>query len=394
MRIAFFSNFLNHHQLPLCKAFLLRADVEFIFVATEPISQDRLDMGYADVNKAYDFVLCTYENENSRRKAEELAKNCDVMIFGSAPLLYLDLRMAENGITFYFCERVLRKGYWRRFIPTTYKKIHNAYLRYKDKPLYILGASAYTAYDLKICGFNEQKCFQWGYFPEIRANGIETLLEQKSENKKVEILYAGRLLYLKKVLDIVKAMNLLLQKNIKNFHFTIIGDGEQKRKIENYIRKKSLQGYITILPFMPAAEVRKYMDKTDIYVFSSNFYEGWGAVVNEAMDSACAMVVSHAVGSVPYLIENGKNGLIYEMGNVRQLAYNLARLLADEKYRKELSINGYYTITQEWSPAVAVNRLLELSSTLREKFETNQVFETGVCSPAKLLKNNWMKRKE
>lgn len=394
MRIAFFSNFLNHHQLPLCREFCKREDVEFTFVATEPISQDRLDMGYADMNKAHDFVLRAYEDENSLREAEDLAENCDVMIFGAAPLEYLYLRMAKSKPTFYFCERVFKKGLWRRFIPSVYNKIYNAYLLHKDKPLYVLGASAYTSYDLKLCGFNEKKCFKWGYFPEVCTKDLNLLLSQKRDNKEVEILYAGRLLYWKKVLDTVKALSLLVRKGINNFHFTIIGDGEQKRKIENYIRKKSLQGYITILPFMPAAEVRKYMDKTDIYVFSSNFYEGWGAVVNEAMDSACAMVVSHAVGSVPYLIENGKNGLIYKSGNIKQLAKKMSRLIVDKDYRESLAINGYHTITQKWTSAVATERLLQLAETLECNRENVQVFNSGVCSLATPLKNNWFKEKE
>ena len=394
MKIAFFSNFLNHHQLPLCKEFCEKEGIEFAFVATEPISQDRLDMGYADMNKAYAFVLRAYENEDSQRQAEDLAKNCDVMIFGAAPLSYLHLRMQENKLTFYFCERVLRKGYWRRFIPMTHKKIYNAYVRYKDKPLYVLGASAYTSYDLKLCGFNEKKCFKWGYFPEIRAKDIHSLLQQKKENKVVEILYAGRLLYLKNVLDTVKALNLLIKRDIINFHFTIIGDGEQKQEIEDYIQRQSLQMYITILPFMPAEEVRSYMDKADIYVFGSSFYEGWGAVVNEAMDSACAMVVSHAVGSAPYLINDGKNGLIYQCGNVRLLADRLQQLIVDKNYRETLSVSGYNTITKEWTPTIAVERLLKLSKALQDAFDNNHIFENGVCSLAKPLKNNWIRDKK
>ena len=394
MKIAFFSNFLNHHQLPLCMEFCKREDVEFTFIATEPISKDRLDMGYADMNKAYDFVLRAYENDKSQKNAEELARNCDVMIFGSAPLLYLEQRMALGKLTFYFCERILRKGYWRRFIPRTYKKIYKAYLRYKNKPLYVLGASAYTSYDLKLCGFNEKKCFKWGYFPEVRAFGMDFLLEQKHGNKVVEILYAGRLLYLKNVLDTVKALHLLVKKNITNFHFTIVGDGEQKQEIEEYIQAHALQPYISLLPFIPAEEVRKHMDKADVYVFSSNFYEGWGAVVNEAMDSACAMVVSHAVGSAPYLIRDGENGLIYESGNIRELADKLKLLITDQDYRIKLATNGHKTITQEWSPTMAVERLLKLANALSADFENNQVFKSGVCSIAEPLKNNWIRHKK
>lgn len=393
MKIVFFSNFLNHHQLPLCEEFCKKEDVDFTFVATEAIAQERLKMGYADMNKVYDFVLPAYDSEKNMRKAMELAKNCDVMIFGAAPLSYLDIRIAQNKLTFYFCERSLKKGYWRRFIPMTYKKIYNAYLRYKTKPLYVLGASAYASYDLKLCGFDEKKCFKWGYFPKVHAKDLNTLLSKKRKNEAVEILWAGRLLHWKRALDIVKAVHLLVEKDVENFHLTIIGEGEQKKNIQAYIQKCSLQNYVTLLPFMPAYEVRQYMDKTDIYVFSSDFYEGWGAVVNEAMDSACAMLVSYAVGSAPYLIEDGKNGFLYEYGNICQLSNRLARLILDRELREGFAVNGYNTITRIWTSQMAAERLLQCSAVLLQGDDAGGLFESGVCSLAEPLKNNWLKGK-
>ena len=390
MKITFFSNFLNHHQLPLCREFCKKEGVEFIFVATEPIPQDRLDMGYENMNEKYDFVLRAYEGGASFTQAEDLARESDLMIFGAAPLSYLKIRMSANKPAFYFTERILRKGYWRRFIPTTRQKINSGYVQYKDKPLYILGASAYTSYDLKLCGFYPDKCFKWGYFPEVRDCGIDQLIQQKRENARVEILYAGRLLNLKRVLDTVKALDLLVKKGVTNFRFTVVGDGEQKPKIEAYVKKHRLEQFVRLMPFVPASEVRQYMDQADIYVFSSNFYEGWGAVMNEAMDSACAMVVSHAVGSAPYLIENGKNGLIYPCGNVKRLSDALGKLIGDRDYRESLAKNAYEAITREWTAQKAADRLLMLYSSLTEKNAPASPFTEGICSPAEPLKNNWI----
>ena len=238
MKIAFFSNFLNHHQLPLCEEFINREGVDFIFVASEPIPFERSSMGYSDMN-FLPFVLRAYENDESKIKAETLAKECDVMIFGSAPLIYLNLRMAENKLTLYFTERILRKGYYRRFIPTTKNKIENQFIRYKDKPLFILGASAFVSYDLSLCGFDKDKCFKWGYFPEIKEKNLEELFAQKSKNERIEILSAGRLLKLKRVMDTVKALAYLKKIGVDNFHFTIIGDGEEKLRIIKYIKKRN-----------------------------------------------------------------------------------------------------------------------------------------------------------
>ena len=80
MKIAFFSNFLNHHQLPLCEALYNIKNVEFIFVACEETHQERLNMGYDDMNTKYPFVIRAYENS---AMAEKIAMESDVVIFGS-----------------------------------------------------------------------------------------------------------------------------------------------------------------------------------------------------------------------------------------------------------------------------------------------------------------------
>ena len=50
----FFSNFLNHHQLPFCLEMRYLLGDGFHFVATEPIPPGRSSMGYADINEALD----------------------------------------------------------------------------------------------------------------------------------------------------------------------------------------------------------------------------------------------------------------------------------------------------------------------------------------------------
>jgi glycosyltransferase involved in cell wall biosynthesis len=61
---------------------------------------------------------------------------------------------------------------------------------------------------------------------------------------------------------------------------------------------------------MAPEAVRDHMEAADIFLFTSDFNEGWGAVLNESMNSACAVVASHAIGSVPFLLKDGENGFI------------------------------------------------------------------------------------
>ena len=316
MKIAFFSNFLNHHQLPFCQSLMSIEGVEFKFVVWRETEIEKLNMGYEDMNNQYSFVVKAYENEE---EAFKIAREYDVVLMGDTPTKYIEARMKENKLTFRVSERPLKKGTWRRFVPRTRKKIYAGYTRYKNDNMYLLGSSAYTASDVALCGFKAEKCFSWGYFPPVVSKDTNMLFDLKSQNKVPEILYAGRLLKLKKINDTLKAVHMLIKSGI-DLHFTIIGEGECEEELNAYISKNNLHENVTMLPFMPPEKVRNYMDKSDIYVLGSDFHEGWGAVVNEAMNSGCVTIVSHAVGSAPYLIKDGENGFVYKCGDFKQLS--------------------------------------------------------------------------
>ena len=85
MKITYVSNFMNHHQLPFSQGILSQDGVEYTFVALEAIPQERLDMGYEDMNHKCPFVLCAYDSEEKMHQAEKLIDDADVAIYGSCP---------------------------------------------------------------------------------------------------------------------------------------------------------------------------------------------------------------------------------------------------------------------------------------------------------------------
>lgn len=91
-----------------------------------------------------------------------------------------------------------------------------------------------------------------------------------------------------------------LKKNNIDFKINVLGTGEMKELLIKKIAYNNLYENVFILGAMNPNEVRKYMEKANIFLFTSNYEEGWGAVLNEAMNSGCAVVASHAIGSVPF----------------------------------------------------------------------------------------------
>lgn len=110
MKVTFFSNFLNHHQLPFCLAMDKLTNHNFTFVATAKIPEERLRMGYADINEKYPFVLTTYGNSVKKKKAVQLGLNSDLVIIGAASECYIRKRVKAGKITFKYSERLHKKG--------------------------------------------------------------------------------------------------------------------------------------------------------------------------------------------------------------------------------------------------------------------------------------------
>lgn len=384
MKVAFVSNFLNHHQLPLCLAFNNILGDSFKFIATTPIPQERLDMKYEDMNYKYIFVIRSYESNEAYNVALKIVQEYDVVIIGSAPIDFLKVRLGTGKITFRYCERSLKKGIWRRFIPSTALRIYKEYIKYAKKPLYILAASAYTSFDLSLCGFSPNKCFKWGYFPEFRNySDVEQIIARKRllNGVSIKILWVARMIPLKHPENVILLAD-YLKKLGYAFHVDIVGDGPMRNVISQMIVSYGLENYISLLGVMDANQTRDLMEQSDIFIFTSDSNEGWGAVINESMNSSCAVVSSHVVGSAPYLIRENETGLVYDFEDIESLFTKVKYLFDNPNIRENIARNAYLSIKTEWNASIAVRRLLDLVVSLESGKSTE--YESGPCSLAEI----------
>ena len=181
-----------------------------------------------------------------------------------------------------------------------------------------------------------------------------------------------------------------LKKAGYQFTLRIVGDGEMRDELLQMISDHQLDEYVHILGEKTPEQVRKYMEESNICIVTSDFNEGWGAVVNEAMNSMCAVVASHAVGAVPYLIHNYENGLIFENGNPGDLLQKVEFLFKHNEMIEKLGRNAYKTIVEQWNAEVAAERLLKMAEQLKEHGYCD-LYEDGPCSRAEILQNDWYK---
>lgn len=380
MKILFLSNYYTHHQQPLCEALDRLTEHNFTFVATEPFSEERRRMGW-DMQTDVPFVR---QYEEMVREGSSDILDADVVILGSAPICLVRQRLKAKKLVFFYAERIYKNGYQPlKWLP----RMCRFWTRYgKYKSMYLLSASAYTAVDYAIHGTFLGKSYKWGYFPETKQYDLDELMAQKEPTK---LLWCGRFLEWKHpeaALEVAKR----LKRDGYVFELEIIGTGDMMDTLRRQADAEGLSDCVCFSGVMPTAAVRKQMESAGIFLFTSDFHEGWGAVLNEAMNSGCAAVVSHGIGSAPFLLKHGENGMIYRNGDTEGLYRNVKFLLDHPQEQRQLGEKAYQTITQIWNADTAAERLMELAEEIRRN-GNSQRYSEGPCSKAPVIWNNWFR---
>lgn len=389
MNIVFVSNYLSPHQLPFCLAMGEIKDVNFTFVATLPIREDRKKLGYEDLDKKYPFVVCAYDGEELKNQAQNLIDQADIVIVGTAPQDMIKQRIKCGKVTFKVSERQLKRGLQPLKYPYRYIKWHKEL--WGKKNCYLLCASAYTAYDFSLFGLFRNRAYKWGYFPQtVTYPDIDKVIKEKQPRT---ILWVGRLLDWKRPEYMLRLAIALKNKGI-DFNINILGTGPMEEQLKSAIAEQGLNDKITMLGSKKVAEVRRYMEQSQIFITTSNRVEGWGAVVNEAMNSGCAVVAGSIVGCAPYLIKNNQNGIIYKHDDFETGIAAVEKLLGDTALCQNLGKRAYKTIVNEWNADLAADRLVKLCKALIKDPKGGKLFADGVCSPAPIIKDGYLPKGE
>lgn len=377
MRLVFVSSAMNHHQLPFCMAMVRAIGDDFKFIATKPVTEERLKLGYHDYNNQFDFIITAYENEEKYNQARMLNYESDVSIVGSAPEEFVSDRAYSGKLTFRYSERLYKTSIKHAFSPQFVKEICAIHTPMRKKNVYMLCAGAYVSFDYGIWGHYKNKTYKWGYFPETREHNLKQLFEKKNEDKKMKLLWVGRMLDWKHPeLSIIVADK--LKKLGYNFVLDIIGTGPMEDELRNMVETMHLQEHVCFWGSMSPDNVRQHMEKAHVFLFTSDRNEGWGAVLNEAMNSGCVVICNKAIGAVPFMVVDKENGLIYSRNNSQVILQLVKKVLDNPEMIEQLGTNAYFTIEKEWNAQVASERFLNLSQRLLTGKDTQ--YSEGICS--------------
>lgn len=381
MKLAVITNLITPHQVPLCENFFQILGDQFVLIETM-VRNTQLPKGWISDSNGLPYVV-PY-SKNREEVINKYINNAEYVIIGAADMRYVEQRLHMGKLTFRYAERVYKKE--PRKVEMPLRSLKYAYQFNRHKSLYLLCASAFTSADYLRTNTFRSKAYKWGYFPYTKEYDIEALLALKESNDPIEIMWSGRMLDWKHPEHAVFVARYLKEHHIR-FHMRVIGSGDMQPIIQNQIMAAKLAEYVEVQGEVSPSEIRAFMEETNIFLFTSDRNEGWGVTLNEAMNAGCVVVANHLVGAVPYLID-GKNGEIYQDGNIDELCQKTLWLINHSEERKHIARNAYSTIVNHWNAKCAAERFLILADSLDKGTDT-MPYSDGICSLAQAIRDDW-----
>lgn len=361
MTFTFVSNYINHHQIPLCDALYRELGEDYTFIQTMPMEEERVAMGWGVDVQLLPYVRCLYETEYECLK---IIAESDVVLFGWTQREdIVSSRLASGKTTLRVSERLYREGQWKMISPRGLRAKYQEHIKYRRQNVCMLCAGAYTASDFHLIGAYPDKMFKWGYFTALRTYSEERFGTMKLQDGRLHIVWAGRFIPLKHPEYIVRLAKTLRAGGYK-FYIHMLGDGEMEPMLRNDVESMGLTEYFRFYGYTAPEQVRDVMEKCHIHLFTSNYLEGWGAVVNEGMNSGCVEVVNAQTGAAPYLIRHGENGLVYPGDSYEKMEELVLALFDNWDERKKMGQAAYETIRDVWNADKAAGELLRFAKGL------------------------------
>lgn len=176
-------------------------------------------------------------------------------------------------------------------------------------------------------------------------------------NNTLYVVSIGRLVKRKGYEDLVRAMSLL--ETGYDVQAIIIGEGPEKEKLQNLTTKLGLKNKVLILGELSEEKKHQYLANSDIYVLSS-IHEGFGIVLQEAMQAELPLIVTNNGGQLD-IVKHNINGLIIPTNNPRQMARAINKLIKNKALRNKLG-KANKDLIYSYDPKYIAQKYLNLAT--------------------------------
>ena len=335
MKILVYAGIVSPHMIPLCDCLYAHLGKgNFLYCATLPMRTERARLGWKEAEREW---IVRYDGVPTQKILEEYAETYDALFVSEFESSAIDCFRRRGKTIIYASERWLKPpfGIARYLKPSFVRRalVFSDLLKNYGNFVYLpIGPhAAADAERIVSCsrmnpfgglrsheiGFEKRpmgalsalarkrncldKMRMWGYYVEASNKGVLPVQESnKTKTHEIRVLWVGRLLNWKRVDTIVRAVgehaNLRrMDDSLPTLTLDVYGAGPMERRLKKMSAKYG--GAIKFYSSVPIDEVRRLMREHDVYVLSSNGYEGWGAVVSEALAEGMTVFGTYEAGS-------------------------------------------------------------------------------------------------
>jgi glycosyltransferase involved in cell wall biosynthesis len=176
-------------------------------------------------------------------------------------------------------------------------------------------------------------------FNYIKKKSLENVGNNFFKKNNLKLINVGRLVDQKDQITILKAIKIVLKEN-KNIQLIIVGKGEKKNKLNNYIFRNKLERHIKLVGYQD--NPFKYIRPADLFILSSK-YEGLPTALIEAMFLKKSLISSDCPTGPKEILDNGNYGSLFKVGDYKSLAKSILNFKKSKKKIKNayLSCSRY-----------------------------------------------------
>jgi len=230
--------------------------------------------------------------------------------------------------------------------------------------LEILAIGDRSADDFRKAGLVKPTYRKYGFF----ENYLGDAQTSPAPANTCRILSVGQLIERKNFLSIIRSLQRMGAQSDQQIIYTICGEGEQRPLIESEIKKLSSNVEVKLLGNCNSQQLDECFRNADIFAMPST-YDGWGAVLNQAIHFCLPIIVSDGVRAArDYLVRDGFNGFIFNSDE--ELDDCLSKVVANRDLRAKLVENNQ-EIAKAWHIDTVASDLVRVLSGEEPRFESD-----------------------
>ncbi len=241
--------------------------------------------------------------------------------------------------------KCVKDSYFASFLAATTLQIHRAFNIYKKNVDYFIAPSL----------FMKNKTIEYGFDPEqiLHLPNFVECSKKKTKSKGDYVLFFGKI-------SEQKGLSLFIElaRKLPNINFKIAGGGSDELFFKNKVKLYKLKN-VSFLGFLSSKKLQKVISESRFTVVPSLWYENQPYSVLESFALAKPVVASN-IGGIPEIVEDGKDGILFKLGDLEECVEKVSTLWNDPGLVRKMGIYAQQKVKRDFSPKKHYDELLRI----------------------------------